>query len=332
MHYHLIIIGAGPAGCSAAIMAAEAGLSVMIIESRPFPRKRPGETLHPGIEPLFLKLGVLKEISESDYERPSGFFCQDEEITTFMPYRDDIKENNWRGWLIPRDEMDNYLLKRAELLGVKVLVHKGYLKTEPGKTMKLQVSHENYSCDYLMDASGYNFWLSRQLDLEIIRTSDTLISYYGICKGKFETGTKTPCFFRDKNSWTWIAKLDESTYQWTHLNYTNKWKNKNWRPQILDSLVPAGVTKSRDVTWRISSAPAGKNYFCIGDAAFVTDPSSSQGVLKAIMSGMMTVHLIQQVLIKKNIEPEDASGFYNEWIRKWFNHEISNMKKTKLYV
>lgn len=328
MHYHVIIIGAGPAGCSAAIRVAEAGLSAMIIEARSFPRRRPGETLHPGIEPLFLELGVLQEISEANYERPSGFFCHDEEITAFIPYCSEITGSPWHGWLIPRDEMDSHLLKKAEQSGVKLLLHKGHIHTDPGKITKLQAGCKNYSCDYLMDASGYNFWLSRQLGLPIKRMSETLISYYGICKGEFASATKAPCFYRDKNSWTWIAKLDASNYQWTHLDYVNNRKNKNWRPQILDSLAPEGVTKSRDVTWRISSAPAGRNYFCLGDAAFITDPSSSQGVLKAIMSGLMAAHLVQNVLVKKSMEPNTASAFYNEWIRNWFNYETMNMKKN----
>jgi FAD-dependent oxidoreductase family protein len=46
------VIGGGPAGAAAAITAKRAGVGVVILEESPFPCVRPGETLHPGVEPL----------------------------------------------------------------------------------------------------------------------------------------------------------------------------------------------------------------------------------------------------------------------------------------
>ena len=54
--WDLLIIGAGPAGCAAAISARRRGLTVMMLEASAQPRRVPGETLHPGIEPLFARL------------------------------------------------------------------------------------------------------------------------------------------------------------------------------------------------------------------------------------------------------------------------------------
>src|SRR4051812_35168753 len=51
--FDLAVVGGGPAGCAAAIWAAKCGLQTVLMEAREFPRKRPGETLHPGVEALF---------------------------------------------------------------------------------------------------------------------------------------------------------------------------------------------------------------------------------------------------------------------------------------
>jgi flavin-dependent dehydrogenase len=328
MHYQIIIVGAGPAGCSAAIHAAESGLSVLILEGLPFPRTRPGETLHPGIEPLFQKLGIIHEISSGNYYRPSGIFYQTRQEQEFKPYRAFPKEDPWLGWIIPRDEMDNCLLKRAVQAGARLIVCKGQLSAFLGTRSRVLVGSQQFTCDYVFDASGHNFWLSRQLALPVHQKSRKLIAYYGTCEGEFEPAARGPLFCLDKESWTWIARLKPSIYQWTFLDYLGIGKDKHWRPTALKDLRPKGLTKSRDVTWRISSQPSGKNYYCLGDAAFVTDPSSSQGVLKAVMSGLMAGHLVEHVLNRKTISPDLASDYYSQWINRWFKNEIKLLHKT----
>lgn len=47
-------------------------LKVAVLESRIFPRDRPGETLHPGIEPLLETLGVAQQIREANFIRHDG--------------------------------------------------------------------------------------------------------------------------------------------------------------------------------------------------------------------------------------------------------------------
>ncbi|RPH80096.1 MAG: FAD-dependent oxidoreductase, partial [Nitrospiraceae bacterium] len=44
-----VILGGGPAGAAAALTLLDAQIPVTIVEREPFPRYRPGETLHPGV-------------------------------------------------------------------------------------------------------------------------------------------------------------------------------------------------------------------------------------------------------------------------------------------
>lgn len=69
------IIGAGPVGCLAAIALAEAGQSVALLESDPYPsRKFAGEWLHPaGLEVLQKYDIPMESVAESERSRGRGF-------------------------------------------------------------------------------------------------------------------------------------------------------------------------------------------------------------------------------------------------------------------
>ena len=59
--YEVIVIGGGPAGSTTASYLAEAGLSVAVFESAPFPREHVGESLVPATTPVLLEIGAMDE-------------------------------------------------------------------------------------------------------------------------------------------------------------------------------------------------------------------------------------------------------------------------------
>src|SRR4051794_25834820 len=71
--WDVVVVGGGPAGLAAAIVAAEQGLAVMVLERRNFPPdKACGEgVLPPGVAALE-KLGVLPELERNASYRFSG--------------------------------------------------------------------------------------------------------------------------------------------------------------------------------------------------------------------------------------------------------------------
>jgi len=61
---------------------------------------------------------------------------------------------------------------------------------------------------------------------------------------------------------------------------------RGWRPAEFAALTADGEARGIDVTWTRVQPAARPGYLLAGDAAFVLDPASSHGLLKAIMSGM----------------------------------------------
>src|SRR5689334_18677080 len=103
--YDVVIIGAGPAGSSAAIQCLKAGLSVLIIEHSGFPRDRPGETLHPGVESLLNQLGVHEAVHKAGFLRHEGHWVCWNSSLRYVPFGRD-KSGSWLGYQAWRSEFD----------------------------------------------------------------------------------------------------------------------------------------------------------------------------------------------------------------------------------
>ena len=116
----VIVVGGGPGGAAAAIQCAGAGLKVILMESLAFPRDQPGETLHPGIEPLLKQLGVLQKIEDAGFLRHEGNWIEWNGDLHFEPFGAD-EHGPWRGYQVWRADFDAILLNRAREVGVTVM-------------------------------------------------------------------------------------------------------------------------------------------------------------------------------------------------------------------
>ena len=68
----VMIIGAGPAGTTAAALLAERGLDVGLVEREAFPRFRIGESLLPGGNAILKRLGLWEAMDEAGFIRKYG--------------------------------------------------------------------------------------------------------------------------------------------------------------------------------------------------------------------------------------------------------------------
>ncbi len=67
--FDVIVIGAGPAGSTAAALLAEKGRRVLVLEKEKFPRYHVGESLMPFCWHTLERLGVLGEIDRYSYTK-----------------------------------------------------------------------------------------------------------------------------------------------------------------------------------------------------------------------------------------------------------------------
>ena len=116
-----IIIGAGPAGCTAAIRLAAAGWSVAIVEKRAFPRRKVcGECIAASNLPLLDALGVGEEFNDlaGPVLQRVGLFVGKRQIVAPLPPMAHAS-HRW-GRALGREHLDSLLLERAAALGAQV--------------------------------------------------------------------------------------------------------------------------------------------------------------------------------------------------------------------
>jgi len=318
----VVIIGGGPSGAAAALTLLDAQIPVTIVECKPFPRYRPGETLHPGIEPLLDKLGVADRLHAAVSVRQTGIWSAWGGAMQFVPYGAD-PNGPWRGYQAIRADFDRRLLESARSRGATVLSGKAswVLFNTSDAVAGVMTSEGPIQATFVIDCSGGAHTLARQLRIPIVKYSPYLVARFGYATGCFDDPTPSIC--ADHDGWTWIAEVEPHRFQWTRVTETHKRPDRTWIPQCLRGL-ETEPSRSADVTWRMAKTVAGPGYFLAGDSAAVLDPSSSHGVLRAIMSGMMAAHLV----VRHLCDGADAlvcASTYQEWLTRWFQHDVEEM-------
>ncbi len=323
----VIIVGAGPAGSCAAIRCAGWGLHAILLERELFPRDRPGESLHPGFESLLEQLGVLDAVLAADFPRFDGNWVECNGTASFDAFKP-TETGSTRGLQAWRPEFDDILLQRARQVGVEVV--------QPGRALRpivtgsrvagVETDAGKLNSTFVIDAAGRGNWLARHLNLEIQNRSPRLIAHYAYMEGQCPARDDNPGFFVDKTGWTWTARVRPGLYNWTRLNVEDNSIDRNFTPLEFASLRPVGRVQSADVTWRLVPECAGDGYFLCGDAAAVLDPTSSHGVVKAIMSGAYAADMIVQIMQRGGDEREAAVAF-RQLFSTWFEHDAARLKQ-----
>lgn len=323
----VVVVGAGPAGSSAAIHCALQGLRVALIEAEQFPRHRPGETLHPGVAPLFGRLGLGRQLEQSGFLRHSGISIAWGRQVRFEAFGSD-DGGEWRGYQAWRPTLDAMLLNRAHELGVAVLQPCRALAAheEKKRVRGVQTSDGEIASRFVIDATGSRHWLARSCGFPIVKYSRPLIARYGYAEGECPAESGAPAIVADRDGWTWTAQVRPRLFQWTRLFFDRRKIERAWLPTSVAALAPAEPVRAADVTWRVLASPAGPGYFATGDAVAVLDPCSSHGVLKAIMSGIMAAHCIENILQRGQEEASAAAG-YSRWLLDWFHHDVRRLKE-----
>jgi flavin-dependent dehydrogenase len=140
-----LIIGAGPAGATAARMLAQAGWSVALVEKSAFPRRKVcGEFISATSLPLLYDRDVRERfLAEAGPEvRRVGLFAQDAVLSAAMP----AAGKSVSGWgrALGRDRLDQLLAEAAAKAGADL--------RQPCKVVGLKRNGDGFVCS--MDADG----------------------------------------------------------------------------------------------------------------------------------------------------------------------------------
>ncbi len=327
MNTDVIILGAGPAGSTAAALLAEKGLRVTVLEKEIFPRFHIGESLLPRTVPIMKRVGI----------DPSGFLLKEgaefiDESTgdeVGYPFRTALDGGPPTAFQVDRATFDHALATAAQKKGASVRFGEKALKVDiddSGVTVDSERDGQRntYRARYVIDATGQDAFFGRR-DRTIASLGDfgkaaVFTHFHGVAdriSELFPTGNIKVLII--PNGWAWVIPLAGGTVSVGLVSRTQGFK-KEWLEELIASSpviqrlskdAKRGPTRIiRNFSYK-NRVPCGSRYACIGDASAFLDPVFSSGVTLAMESAERISELLVPALAEgREGDPELASSIY----------------------
>lgn len=184
----VVIVGAGPAGCTLAALLAQRGVACVVFDDDKRPDLLVGESLIPGVVPVFRQLGIEDRIAAMSVRKPgASFFVTDDGPRLHFNFKNVEGHLPPYSYNTPRPELDNLLRARAEELGARFVHARAELvagvedgqpviRLSPASLEKagLQASAQ----PLLVDASGRARAFARAMDIPAVRGTRNDIAYF----------------------------------------------------------------------------------------------------------------------------------------------------------
>jgi flavin-dependent dehydrogenase len=144
-HYDVVVIGAGPAGCTSAAILAEKGRRVLVLEKETFPRYHIGESLMPFCWFTLERLGLVEQMNERAFTKKYSvqFVTPDGRQSQPFYFFQHYDHPSAVTWQIERSEFDQMLFDNARSKGAEILDGtpvKRVLKDDSGRVIGVEAS------------------------------------------------------------------------------------------------------------------------------------------------------------------------------------------------
>ena len=313
--YDVIVIGGGPAGCTAAGLVAEAGNSTFLLERESHPRFHVGESLMPECYWPLQRLGMIDRMQQSKFVRKKSVQFvtgTGKESAPFYFEEHDPRESSTT-WQVERADFDKMLWDRAGELGAdchdetRVL---DLLMDESGKAtgVKLRTRDgetRSVSARVVMDGSGQQSFVANKLglkeDIPGLKKAAIWTYYKNAQRDEGDNAGATIIMHTEnKDSWFWFIPLsdditsigcvgDHDYMLKTALDKEARYALEMDRcPGLKSRLVNAEQVDKIRVTKEYSywtQQHSGDGWVLIGDAFGFIDPLYSSGVYFALVMG-----------------------------------------------
>ena len=163
-----IVIGAGPAGSTAAALLAKKGRDVLLIEKETFPRYHVGESLMPFCWFTLNRLGLAEKMDEIGFVQKQSvqFVTPDGRQSRPFYFHQHREHPSSITWQVERADFDQMLLEKAIANGATVrqsTAVKDVIRDENGAVAGVRTEAEEFRAKVTIDATGRDALVSRKL-------------------------------------------------------------------------------------------------------------------------------------------------------------------------
>lgn len=316
------VIGAGPAGATAAALLAREGHTVLVLEREKFPRYHIGESLITGCLPVIEELGLTDRLAAMGFTKKYGgtLMWGAEAGTWGFRFADGgVYEYAYQ---VRRADFDALLLTRARELGAQVLEEATVKEVEfegdraVGLTYTRKGGEEavRVRARMVVDASGQGRLLGRQFDLVDWHEDLRNVAVWNYFQGcELLTGEHAGDIFIENRpvGWFWFIPLSDGTVSVGYVT-TAEYLKETGRPpaqlfaderaksseiaRMLRDAVQVGAFRTaRDWSYTCTRFH-GPGWVSVGDAAAFVDPLLSTGVTLAMRGGRFTARAVDEAL------------------------------------
>ncbi len=350
--YDCVVIGAGPAGGSAASITAEAGLDTLLIERERVPRFHVGESLMPETFWPLQRLGLTDRIRSAGWQvKKSVQFVshRGNESAPFFFREHDQRECS-DTWQVERSEFDKMLFDRAAELGADCYDETRLTDVrfdDAGKAIGVVVKDPSgqskpIDCKVVIDATGQQSFIANKLGLKEVNPDLKKAAIWGYYRDAVRgdgdnEGATIILQTESKDAWFWFIPLSRGiTSIGCVANNDFLLKGRGTPEQVYAEelercpglkprLEPAtrlgGLRTAKEFSY-MTKQHAGDGWVLVGDAFGFIDPVYSSGVYFALDMGVRAGDAVVQGFRENDLSGERLAAWADEfkqgamWVRK----------------
>ena len=319
--WDVLVVGAGPAGATAAGLLAQKGLRTLVLEKDEFPRFHIGESLLPMSLPVIEKLGVPPAEDTFVYKQGAEFLCERSGRHRKFVFTETLPGCGRHAWHVDRARFDKALRDAAVRAGAVVLHGENVVDagvTDDGAAAFLRTRTHTFRGRYLVDASGQSRLLARRADAsapyEQFGRCSVFTHFENISDAAWEElgPGKNIRIVLAEGGWGWVIPLPGkrlSVGLVGRTKITNAELERDLLQGPLVTRLTAGATRLEtrvigNFSYR-NLTPSGARFCCLGDAACFLDPVFSSGVTLAMVGSQKVVDIVAPALQEgREADPE----------------------------
>jgi geranylgeranyl reductase family protein len=347
MIYDIAIIGAGPAGCAAALGLGKRGLKTVLVDKAVFPRDKACGDAIPG--PAISALSKAFPFFRKEFTGLS----ERQRITSsrIMLWNGRSIDYKWTlpAYNIRREIFDAFLLQLVKkYTDTDVLEGWPVEKVIPGKPQLIRSVDRSISARLIIACDGVNSLTAGSLQHAAPFTGNKVFAVRAYYKN-IELNSVTNFFFVDRKlfpGYFWVfplpgdlynvgfgiktgadgrppASMKASLHDFITADKMKKFfSGAEQVSEVKGGLIPAG---------RKRSSYSGEGYLLAGDAAGLADPLQGNGIDKAVVSGLLAAHHCLKCLVEDEFGATHDPG-YDLMLRKGIEKELRKNRNRLIII